>query len=70
VYKRVLDWNAPFVSPCTDCANLSAGGQYRMTRGGYFDSSFYYIESSTRPNAGASPTDRYDFLGFRCARSP
>jgi formylglycine-generating enzyme required for sulfatase activity len=70
VYKRVLDWNAPFVSPCTDCANLSAGGTYRMTRGGYFDSTFYYIESSTRPNAGASPAGRYDFLGFRCARLP
>jgi formylglycine-generating enzyme required for sulfatase activity len=70
VYKLVLDWNAAFVNPCTDCANLSPGGTYRMTRGGYFDSSFYYIESSTRPNAGAPPTGRYDFAGFRCARVP
>jgi formylglycine-generating enzyme required for sulfatase activity len=70
LYQLVLDWNQAFVSPCTDCANLSAGGTYRMTRGGTFSSSFYYIESSTRPNAGSTPTARYDFAGFRCARIP
>jgi hypothetical protein len=41
-----------------------------MTRGGTFSSSFYYIESSTRPNAGSTPTAGYDFAGFRCARIP
>ena len=69
VYQLILDWSGTFVSPCTDCANLSGGGAYRVIRGGTFsDGSFYYIESSTR--SAGSPTGRYDFMGFRCARIP
>ena len=68
VYQWTLDWNVPFTS-CTDCANLSSG-TYRMTRGGYFASAAYYLEPEYRPTAGAPPTGRYGFLGFRCARAP
>jgi formylglycine-generating enzyme required for sulfatase activity len=69
VYHWVLDWTAPF-APCIDCADLSSGGPYRMARGGYFAGIWYWLEPSYRPNAGAPPTGRYQFEGFRCARVP
>jgi formylglycine-generating enzyme required for sulfatase activity len=68
IYEWMLDWYATF-APCTDCAYLTPTSG-KVARGGYFDSSFYYSESSTRPNTGDMPTARYDFLGFRCARVP
>jgi formylglycine-generating enzyme required for sulfatase activity len=68
VWEWNLDWFAPYVSPCTDCAQLTAAS-YRVGRGGGFVGS----------EPGLVPPDRYtgfsadarDYaLGFRCARAP
>lgn len=40
---------------------------YRVNRGGGFDSFTYGLRVSRR--AGDAPSDFYDTLGFRCARS-
>jgi formylglycine-generating enzyme required for sulfatase activity len=64
----VLDWTAPFVTPCTDCASLT-GGTSRVTRGGNYLSGEYEVVSSNRSTA-EPPADRTSFYGFRCARTP
>lgn len=63
----VLDWFAPYVSPCTDCANFtSASG--RVNRGGYFVSAISELVSAYRNSF--YPTNRFYSYGFRCARTP
>jgi formylglycine-generating enzyme required for sulfatase activity len=69
VLEFVLDGYAPYVSPCTDCANV---GQIAMraARGGNFgmNPSPYDLLSSTRESV--TPTMREYWYGFRCARAP
>jgi sulfatase modifying factor 1 len=63
-----LDWYAEsYVDPCSDCAYLLPASS-RVFRGG----SFYDPTSHLFPpyRSGDSPASRYDYLGFRCARSP
>jgi len=59
-------WMSPYVDPCTNCADLTAGS-YRVKRGGDF-----YTTGPVGPQSrdAASPSDRQDFTGFRCARTP
>jgi formylglycine-generating enzyme required for sulfatase activity len=64
-----LDWNAPYVNPCTDCAFLT-GGSGRVNRGGYFESSAATNLQSAFRNEGLYPTDRFQSFGLRCARTP
>ncbi len=62
-----LDWYAPYVTPCRDCANLeSASG--RVIRDGYFVSEPAILESAYRNSF--YPTNRFQNFGFRCARAP
>ena len=72
---EVREWNidyadsgygSPYVDPCTDCADLTAG-PYRVIGGGDFE--------STGPlpppvRYAVSPLDREDSYGLRCARTP
>lgn len=68
VLEWTLDWYDPaYVSPCTDCANLTPG-TLRVLRGGNFLDNAPFLRTSARGNL--SPSDRADVVGFRCARKP
>jgi formylglycine-generating enzyme required for sulfatase activity len=67
VYEWNLDWYAPYVSPCMDCADLSVGSN-RVYRGARFDNIASNLLPPNRYNYG--PTDRLNMIGFRCARTP
>jgi formylglycine-generating enzyme len=66
-----LDWYAPYLDPCTDCADLT-GGSERVIRGGgwggYFDATMLYLLPPSRNEVRA--TYRDVSTGFRCARVP
>ena len=62
-----LDWYAPYVTPCADCAYLT-GGSSRTLRGGGFGDGVANLRPTYRDANG--PTLRNDFIGIRCARSP
>ena len=67
-----LDWYAPYVDPCTDCADFAAGIlANRVFRGGNFG---FTIPSSLLlpPDRGLffPSSGRGDDVGFRCARAP
>jgi sulfatase modifying factor 1 len=65
-----LDWYAPYVDPCTDCASLTPNAN-RMNRGGGFgDHLIPFLLPAFRGGDGNSPTSRASELGFRCARVP
>jgi formylglycine-generating enzyme len=67
VNEWTVDWFAPYVTPCVDCAYLTQGIGGRMVRGGDF------INGSLLANSRSlalPPTDRDEGVGFRCARSP
>jgi sulfatase modifying factor 1 len=75
VYNWVLDWFAPYVNPCIDCANLLAipvgqAGPLRVVRGGAFDNTKFGLRTTFR-NA-YNPALRAFVLGgdvgIRCAR--
>ena len=63
----ILDWYAPYVSPCADCAFLT-DYSYRVFRGGSFGTDVEDIFPWARD--GDVPASRNAFHGFRCARSP
>ena len=67
VFEWVLDWYAPYVSPCTDCAYLSVATQ-RVARGGALISDLKYLRSGVR--LPLAPDTRNQLFGFRCARIP
>ena len=64
----ILDYNAPYVTPCTDCVFLTAFS-YKVLRGGGFATDPQDLFSSAR-NSGDDPESRNPFTGARCARSP
>ena len=71
VFEWTLDWDAPYVDPCTDCANLSSATAAlpdRISRGGNFTGSESYLLPPTRNQN--PPTYRSHDTGFRCARTP
>ena len=61
-----LDWSAPYVDPCTDCAYLTATS-YRVEHGGNFSGSASVLQPPGR-GAYAAGT-RSSGNGFRCART-
>jgi formylglycine-generating enzyme required for sulfatase activity len=61
-----LDWQAPYVNPCTDCANLSSTTS-RVTRGGAYYSTSAFLLSANRDGPGYP---NWNYVGFRCARTP
>jgi len=70
VDEWTLDVDAPYVSPCTDCAYLSSTTTVdRIIRGGHFTSVGSSSIQSTARNS-FTPTDRDMGNGVRCARTP
>jgi formylglycine-generating enzyme required for sulfatase activity len=65
LWEWTLDRYATYVSPCTDCVNLSAAADQVVRGGGYFEPA-----SSLLPPARFSFNDRNFDIGFRCARTP
>jgi len=64
-----LDWSAPPVDPCTDCAYLTMPSPaYRIVRGGYFydDNTLLWPYNPL----ASTPTARQYGFGLRCARVP
>jgi formylglycine-generating enzyme required for sulfatase activity len=66
VFEWNMDWFAPNVDPCTDCAYLTATFG-RDFQGG----SFHFDASGLLPSNGGedAPSTRGADIGFRCARS-
>jgi formylglycine-generating enzyme len=62
-----MDWGAPYVVPCTDCAILTGSGS-RDVGGSEFAEVVTALLPSTR--AYGIPSDRNNSYGIRCARSP
>jgi formylglycine-generating enzyme required for sulfatase activity len=62
-----LDTYAPYVDPCSDCANLSSPSSVAF-RGGNFGNDAADLAPMLR--AFGAPTNRYYGVGFRCARTP
>jgi formylglycine-generating enzyme required for sulfatase activity len=66
LYEWALDLFAPLVTPCDDCADLSAETGSRVLRGNGYESSFGFFLN----HKGVDPEDRSAANGFRCARTP
>jgi formylglycine-generating enzyme required for sulfatase activity len=68
VREWALDWFAStYVSPCTDCANLTLASTRVLRGGGFFDLAMNVLASARN---GGPPNSRSGSLGARCARSP
>ena len=67
VWEWTLDLYGNYVTPCVDCAQVESG-TFRVRRGGSFDVG----EPSLRagPRYYNTPTNYYESLGARCARTP
>ncbi len=69
VWQWNMDWAAPYVSPCVDCAALTpTSNPSRVVRGDYFAFDASLLLATSR--SGWKPSMRYFGLGFRCARAP
>lgn len=69
----MMEWNLDvfarfYPRPCSDCADVSQGGELRGIRGGNWGDGASYLLSSGR--TGMFPTDRGNIVGIRCARTP
>jgi formylglycine-generating enzyme required for sulfatase activity len=69
MWEWTLDWNAPYVNPCSDCAYLSQGSSGRVVRGGDYLDAASLIVSPSSPGSDP-PAQRSGSSGFRCARTP
>jgi formylglycine-generating enzyme required for sulfatase activity len=67
VWEWTLDWNASYVTPCTDCANLTAASE-RVLRGGSYTTAASFLLVSYRLSHDALTRD--GDIGLRCARAP
>ena len=67
VWEWNLDWYATYVSPCTDCAYLTAASA-RVIRGGGFNDGSSGLLPPLRNYV--TPSFRLFYIGFRCARTP
>jgi formylglycine-generating enzyme required for sulfatase activity len=67
VFEWNLDWYAPYVDPCVDCAYLTST-TVRVIRGGQFGGMAVNLEAANRAFT-EDPTDHDSVIGFRCARS-
>ena len=67
VWQWNLDWDATYVDPCTDCADLTAAS-YREVQGGIFSGTTDGLMPQNRYDG--VPANRLNNIGFRCARSP
>jgi formylglycine-generating enzyme required for sulfatase activity len=68
VWEWILDgYKSPYAGPCADCAYL-ATTSLRGFRGSAFDAPENSLAAPVRGYDHA--TDFFDFIGFRCARTP
>jgi sulfatase modifying factor 1 len=67
VREWVQDYYLTYSSECFDCAALSGGGA-RVRRGGSYADSPPFLLTAYRESA--TPADRNEKVGVRCARSP
>jgi formylglycine-generating enzyme required for sulfatase activity len=69
INEWAFDWYTNnYADPCVDCAQLSAGST-RVIKGGNWNDDTSSLLPTNR--AGNNPpTERNDYIGFRCARSP
>jgi formylglycine-generating enzyme required for sulfatase activity len=65
VAEWTLDWLSVYPNPCMDCANLAIASD-RVTRGGSFGQSTFYMRTISRSPVG--PMSRNHGVGVRCAR--
>lgn len=66
-YEWVLDYFAPYVDPCADCADL--GSEFnRSLRTQHYGTGTEYLAPPYR--SASSPFGRNFSIGFRCARVP
>jgi formylglycine-generating enzyme required for sulfatase activity len=69
---NLLEWTmdeyGSYTKNCVDCAWLPGTSTNRVVRGGSYAQSKTFLATSHR--AAMTPTTRFDFLGFRCARTP
>lgn len=71
-WEWTLDWYAPYIDPCEDCANLMASGSNRVIRGGNFSHAESFMRAANRgltTDSNSEPANRSRDVGFRCARS-
>jgi formylglycine-generating enzyme len=68
VFEWNLDWYAPYVDPCTDCAYLETT-TVRVIRGGQYGGAPLNLQAANR-DFFEDPGDHDSTIGFRCARSP
>ena|SRR6188768_654981 len=67
VREWCLDWDAPFMSPCSDCVQQTASAS-RSCRGGANAQDISLLAAAAR--AAVSPATRAATTGLRCARTP
>ena len=67
VWEWMLDWYAPYLNPCVDCTNLITTTD-RVVRGMSFSQPPLNLRTGSRPHA--TPLNRDNSSGFRCAKSP
>jgi hypothetical protein len=67
-WEWVADWYEPYSSKPQTYPTGPATGTYRVLRGGAFNDPPRFLRSAIRFRV--VPTNRYWFIGFRCARSP
>ena len=68
VFEWNLDWYAPYVDPCINCANLTST-TVRVIRGGNYGGVSLNLQAENR-DFFEDPGDHDSVIGFRCARSP
>jgi formylglycine-generating enzyme required for sulfatase activity len=68
VSEWILDANADYHVPCSDCAFLPPSPAGRVFRGGAFHNGALALRAVVRDYA--DPTTRIHYLGIRCARTP
>jgi sulfatase modifying factor 1 len=68
VFEWNIDWYAPYVDPCTDCAYLSST-TVRVIRGGNYAGTPLNLQGANR-DFFEDPGDHDSVIGLRCARRP
>jgi sulfatase modifying factor 1 len=68
IWEWNLDWKQNYVSPCTDCVNLTAAS-FRIVRGDNFGGSVANLMPTVR-GGDIAPDGRDSNFGVRCSRAP
>ena len=68
VWEWVADWYGSYSSAAVENPSGPASGEYRVLRGGSWYSNGYHLRVANRSRY--NPDYTYNYLGFRCARSP